>query len=47
LLGYEYISPSGVSSMATGGAHLDLVSAKVLQRQNGGGTIVTKRRTVG
>jgi hypothetical protein len=47
VLGYEYISTSGVSSMSTGGSYIDAVTAKVMVRQNGGGTIVTHRRTVG
>jgi hypothetical protein len=44
VLGYEYISPAGVSSMSTGGAYVDQATAKVWQRQNGGGSIITHRQ---
>jgi hypothetical protein len=45
VVGYEYISPDGISSLAANGQLLlTLAEARVEQRVHGGGTIKTHRR---
>jgi hypothetical protein len=45
VIGYEYISPEGISSIAAdGSAMLTYAEARSEQRAHGGGTIKTHRR---
>lgn len=46
IIGFDYISPAGVSYFAANGAYLGtLQEARTEQRINGGGSIKTVRRT--
>lgn len=46
ILGYEYVSPQGVSSLGARGesGFMSLTEARVEQRAHGGGTIKLHRR---